>query len=531
MYKRQGTAASRPTAGTVGRVYITTDTLGIYYDTGSVWNLIVDPALTGDCTASAGSTVTTVGSIGGKAVVLGGSLTTSGAYPTTLTMTGTTSLTLPTSGTLLTNSLASTNIFVGNGSGVATGVALSGDATLANTGALTLATSGVTAASYGSASSVATFTVDAKGRLTTAASTSIAIAASQVTSGQLAIAQGGTGAATTSQGFVFVGPVSGSGAPSFRALTVSDLPASVVGGMNYQGLWNATTNSPSITTASASTVNKGWYYKVSVAGSTTVDGLSQWNVGDLIVSDGTTWDKVDGLASEVVSVSGTAGQITTSSTIGSLTVGLASVTQGSTGTSFVKVALDGYGRVTNNTAVALSDLTGLGALSNSLTSANIFVGNGSNVATGVALSGDATISNAGALTLATVNSNTGAFGSANTVPVITTNGKGLVTAVSTATISQSSITTRKTVTASYSVLTTDYIVGVNASAAATITLPAVAANLTFVIKDESGAAGTNNITIATTGTGVNIDGQATVVMNLNYQSVSLYCTGTQWFII
>ncbi|OFZ35253.1 MAG: hypothetical protein A3D17_08605, partial [Bdellovibrionales bacterium RIFCSPHIGHO2_02_FULL_40_15] len=45
----------------------------------------------------------------------------------------------------------------------------------------TLGTSGVTAASYGSASSVATFTVDAKGRLTAAASTPIAITQSQVT--------------------------------------------------------------------------------------------------------------------------------------------------------------------------------------------------------------------------------------------------------------------------------------------------------------------------------------------------------------
>jgi hypothetical protein len=54
----------------------------------------------------------------------------------------------------------------------------------------------VTASSYGSASSVATFTVNAQGQLTLAATTAIAIAASQVTSGTLAVAQGGTNIAS-----------------------------------------------------------------------------------------------------------------------------------------------------------------------------------------------------------------------------------------------------------------------------------------------------------------------------------------------
>jgi hypothetical protein len=59
-----------------------------------------------------------------------------------------------------------------------------------------------------------------------------------------------------------------------------------------------------------------------------------------------------------------------------------------------------------------------------LTSTDIWVGNGSNVATAVAVSGDATLANTGALTLATVNSNVGSYTNAS----ITVNAKGLITA-------------------------------------------------------------------------------------------------------
>lgn len=46
-----------------------------------------------------------------------------------------------------------------------------------------------------------------------------------VSLGILGIAGGGTGAATTSQNFAFIGPTSGSGAPSFRLLTSGDIPS------------------------------------------------------------------------------------------------------------------------------------------------------------------------------------------------------------------------------------------------------------------------------------------------------------------
>nr|BFD59098.1 hypothetical protein CKG001_12050 [Bdellovibrio sp. CKG001] len=60
-------------------------------------------------------------------------------------------------------SLATANIWVGNGSSVATAVSMSGDATLNSSGALTLANSGVAAGTYSKV------TVDTKGRVTSAA--------------------------------------------------------------------------------------------------------------------------------------------------------------------------------------------------------------------------------------------------------------------------------------------------------------------------------------------------------------------------
>jgi hypothetical protein len=90
-------------------------------------------------------------------------------------------------------------------------------------------------------------------------------------------------------------------------LATSQIPASLVGSVVYQGTWNASTNSPTLV---SSTGTKGWYYKVATAGTTTIDGISTWSIGDWIIFDGTVWEKVDGNAAEVLSVAGKTGAVT-----------------------------------------------------------------------------------------------------------------------------------------------------------------------------------------------------------------------------
>jgi hypothetical protein len=70
---------------------------------------------------------------------------------------------------------------------------------------------GVSAATYGSASQVPVVAINAQGQVTSASNTSIAISGSQITSGQVAIAQGGTGQATASAAFNALSPITTTG--------------------------------------------------------------------------------------------------------------------------------------------------------------------------------------------------------------------------------------------------------------------------------------------------------------------------------
>ncbi|MFN3749244.1 MAG: hypothetical protein ACK4SJ_11215 [Sphingorhabdus sp.] len=102
-----------------------------------------------------------------------------------------------------------------------------------------------------------------------------------------------------------------------------------------------------------------------------------------------------------------------------------------------KITVDAKGRITATSAVVAGDIptlnqntTGSAA---TLSTGRTFSISGDATGTSAAFNGSANASIP--LTLATVNSNVGSFGSASQVPVITVNAKGLVTAVSTVAVS------------------------------------------------------------------------------------------------
>jgi hypothetical protein len=124
----------------------------------------------------------------------------------------------------------------------------------------------------------------------------------------------------------------------------------------------------------------------------------------LLTSNGTAWSQAGGSFFASVSQART-------------NLGLGTAATVNTGTSGATLCL------LNGSACTFGALPVL-----PLPSTDIIVGNGSGAGAAVAVSGDLTLANTGATTLATVNGNAGSFGGVNSIPNLTVNAKGLVTA-------------------------------------------------------------------------------------------------------
>jgi len=145
--------------------------------------------------------------------------------------------------------------------------------------------------------------------------------------------------------------------------TLASLQAQITamaGFVNYEGTWNASTNTPTLT---SSVGTKGDYYVVSTTGTTNLNGITAWTQGDWAIFNGTVWEKVDN-TDLVTSVAGRTGAITlTTADIGGLgtiatqNANSVSITGGSiTGITDLAIADGGTGSST--AASAITALTG-----------------------------------------------------------------------------------------------------------------------------------------------------------------------------
>lgn len=145
--------------------------------------------------------------------------------------------------------------------------------------------------------------------------------------------------------------------------TVSSI-TNALGALNYKGTWNASTNTPALASGAGT---KGDYYVVSVAGATTLDGISNWGVGDWATFNGSIWQRVEGgadLNGVNLSVSGT-------STLSALTASTAlalnaskqiiSVTNTGTGNNVLSASPTFSGPLTTNDAYNFGNGTGVRA--------------------------------------------------------------------------------------------------------------------------------------------------------------------------
>jgi hypothetical protein len=90
-----------------------------------------------------------------------------------------------------------------------------------------------------------------------------------------------------------------------KGVITSVTTSSVIGTLSYQGGWNASTNVPALV---SSVGTSGYYYVVTTAGATNLNGITDWVIGDWAIFNGTVWQKID-QTNTVTSVNGQTGAV------------------------------------------------------------------------------------------------------------------------------------------------------------------------------------------------------------------------------
>lgn len=206
-------------------------------------------------------------------------------------------------------------------------------------------------------------------------------------------------------------------------------------------------------------------------------------------------------------------------------------TNSSTGLTLVK--RDASGNFSAGTITASSfvgPLTGNASTATAWATARNLSLTGDATATLSAVDGTAAVS--AALTLATVNSNVGSFGSTTEIPVVTVNAKGLVTAISTAPISSSLSIAGGTGTDTVSLLNDTLTFAGGTGVTTTVTNNQVSFAIGQAVATTSDVV-FNNVTVNgtlssddITSTNINVSGNATITGNLTVQGTTTTVNST-----
>jgi len=81
---------------------------------------------------------------------------------------------------------------------------------------------------------------------------------------------------------------------AFGKIPIAQIPASLIGAVIYQGVWNAATNTPAL---SNGTGTKGFYYVVGTAGTQNLgSGNIIFTINDFVIHNGTAWERLDNVS-------------------------------------------------------------------------------------------------------------------------------------------------------------------------------------------------------------------------------------------